>query len=52
MKGTYVEGLKEEVLSSPTHALSLIAAGEGSLYLNTLNKHNMFIAFVLFGLMN
>lgn len=29
MKGTYVEGIKEEVVLSPAHALSLIAAGEG-----------------------
>nr|GFA03250.1 phosphoacetylglucosamine mutase [Tanacetum cinerariifolium] len=27
--GTYVEGKKEEVVLSPAHALSLIAAGEG-----------------------
>eukprot|EP01018_Ginkgo_biloba_P005089 Gb_35640 [translate_table: standard] len=29
-KGTYVEGIKEEVVLSPAHALSLIAAGEGN----------------------
>jgi hypothetical protein len=28
-QGTFVEGLKEEVVLSPAHALSLIAAGEG-----------------------
>ncbi|KAG4989596.1 hypothetical protein JHK84_032145 [Glycine max] len=27
--GTYVEGMKEEVVLSPGHALSFIAAGEG-----------------------
>ncbi|KAL6962174.1 Kinesin-like protein KIN-7E [Sarracenia purpurea var. burkii] len=27
-QGTYVEGIKEEVVSSPAHALSLIASGE------------------------
>ena len=30
MQGTYVEGVKEEVVLSPAHALSLIAAGEGN----------------------
>ncbi|KAF6149345.1 hypothetical protein GIB67_016883 [Kingdonia uniflora] len=29
LQGTYVEGIKEEVVLSPAHALSLIAAGEG-----------------------
>ena len=29
VKGTYVEGIKEEVVLSPGHALSFIAAGEG-----------------------
>ncbi|KZV23207.1 hypothetical protein F511_05046 [Dorcoceras hygrometricum] len=29
-QGTYVEGIKEEVVLSPAHALSLIASGEGS----------------------
>lgn len=28
-QGTYVEGIKEEVVLSPGHALSFIAAGEG-----------------------
>ncbi|KAK9290128.1 hypothetical protein L1049_008293 [Liquidambar formosana] len=28
LKGTFVEGIKEEVVLSPAHALSLIAAGE------------------------
>lgn len=30
MQGTYVEGIKEEVVLSPGHALSFVAAGEGS----------------------
>lgn len=30
MQGTFVEGIKEEVVLSPAHALSLIAAGEGN----------------------
>lgn len=30
MQGTYVEGIKEEVVLSPAHALSLIASGEGN----------------------
>lgn len=29
-QGTYVEGIKEEVVLSPGHALSFIAAGEGA----------------------
>lgn len=29
-QGTYVEGIKEEVVLSPAHALSLIASGEGT----------------------
>lgn len=29
-QGTYVEGMKEEVVLSPAHALSLIASGEGN----------------------
>ncbi|KAL5707681.1 Kinesin-like protein KIN-7K [Ranunculus cassubicifolius] len=29
IQGTFVEGIKEEVVLSPAHALSLIAAGEG-----------------------
>ena len=29
LQGTFVEGIKEEVVLSPAHALSLIAAGEG-----------------------
>jgi len=32
-QGTYVEGIKEEVVLSPGHALSFIAAGEGKLYI-------------------
>ena len=28
-QGTYVEGIKEEVVLSPAHCLSLIATGEG-----------------------
>lgn len=31
-QGTYVEGIKEEVVLSPAHALSLIASGEGTKY--------------------
>lgn len=31
VQGTYVEGVKEEVVLSPGHALSFIAAGEGTL---------------------
>ena len=31
-QGTYVEGIKEEVVLSPAHALSLIASGEGTEY--------------------
>lgn len=30
-QGTFVEGIKEEVVLSPAHALSLIAAGEGDI---------------------
>lgn len=30
LQGTFVEGVKEEVVLSPAHALSLIAAGEGA----------------------
>lgn len=30
VQGTYVEGIKEEVVLSPGHALSFIAAGEGT----------------------
>lgn len=30
VQGTYVEGMKEEVVLSPGHALSFIAAGEGT----------------------
>lgn len=30
VQGTYVEGMKEEVVLSPGHALSFIAAGEGN----------------------
>lgn len=41
LQGTYVEGIKEEVVLSPAHALSLIASGEGiyfllHLYIETL----------------
>ena len=28
-QGTYVEGIKEDVVLSPAHCLSLIATGEG-----------------------
>lgn len=29
LQGTFIEGVKEEVVLSAAHALSLIAAGEG-----------------------
>ena len=32
LQGTYVEGIKEEVVLSPGHALSFIAAGEGKYF--------------------
>ncbi|KAG6524522.1 hypothetical protein ZIOFF_014434 [Zingiber officinale] len=32
LKGTFIEGIKEEVVLSPAHALSLIAAGEAVIY--------------------
>lgn len=32
LQGTFVEGVKEEVVLSPAHALSLIAAGEGKYF--------------------
>ncbi|KAG7608354.1 Kinesin-like protein KIN-7L [Arabidopsis thaliana] len=48
-QGTYIEGIKEEVVLSPAHALSLIAAGEehrhiGSTSFNLLSSrsHTMF----------
>ena len=31
-QGTYVEGIKEEVVLSPGHVLSFIAAGEGAFW--------------------
>lgn len=39
-QGTYVEGIKEEVVLSPAHALSLIASGEGT-------KKFIFVSFLL-----
>ncbi|KAK6131086.1 hypothetical protein DH2020_035162 [Rehmannia glutinosa] len=36
-QGTYVEGIKEEVVLSPAHALSLIASGEGKLTCKFMN---------------
>jgi centromeric protein E len=48
-QGTYIEGIKEEVVLSPAHVLSLIAAGEehrhiGSTSFNLLSSrsHTMF----------
>lgn len=41
-QGTYVEGIKEEVVLSPGHALSFIAAGEG-----IFMKDNLF-AMIIF----
>jgi centromeric protein E len=35
--GTYVEGIKEEVVLSPAHALSLIAAGEAHRHVGSNN---------------
>jgi centromeric protein E len=40
-QGTYVEGIKEEVVLSPAHALSLIAAGEEHRHVGS-NKFNLF----------
>ncbi|KAG5055222.1 hypothetical protein JHK85_007732 [Glycine max] len=36
-EGTYVEGIKEEVVLSPAHALSLIAAGEEHRHVGSTN---------------
>ncbi|KAL5155001.1 Kinesin-like protein KIN-7K, chloroplastic [Glycine soja] len=36
-QGTYVEGIKEEVVLSPAHALSLIAAGEEHRHVGSTN---------------
>jgi hypothetical protein len=38
-QGTYVERIKEEVVLSPAHALSLIASGEGT-------ENNIFATFL------
>ncbi|EFJ33917.1 hypothetical protein SELMODRAFT_82493 [Selaginella moellendorffii] len=40
-QGTYVEGVKEEVVLSPSHALSLIAAGEEHRHVGS-NNFNLF----------
>ncbi|KAI5068078.1 hypothetical protein GOP47_0016423 [Adiantum capillus-veneris] len=40
-QGTYVEGVKEEVVLSPAHALSLIAAGEEHRHVGS-NNFNLF----------
>ncbi|KAK8490281.1 hypothetical protein V6N13_080651 [Hibiscus sabdariffa] len=40
-QGTYVEGIKEEVVLSPGHALSLIAAGEEHRHVGS-NNFNLF----------
>ncbi|KAJ4835033.1 Kinesin-like protein KIN-7L, chloroplastic [Turnera subulata] len=37
MEGTFVEGIKEEVVLSPAHALSLIAAGEEHRHVGSTN---------------
>ncbi|RCV20783.1 hypothetical protein SETIT_4G085500v2 [Setaria italica] len=37
LQGTFVEGLKEEVVLSPAHALSLIAAGEEHRHVGSTN---------------
>lgn len=37
-QGTYVEGIKEEVVLSPAHALSLIASGEGLIIVPLLSS--------------
>ncbi|PKA54520.1 Kinesin-like protein NACK1 [Apostasia shenzhenica] len=37
-QGTYVEGIKEEVVLSPAHALSLIASGEGMQFRKTIES--------------
>ncbi|XP_010243397.1 PREDICTED: kinesin-like protein KIN-7K, chloroplastic isoform X2 [Nelumbo nucifera] len=37
LQGTYVEGIKEEVVLSPAHALSLIAAGEEHRHVGSTN---------------
>ncbi|KAL2537590.1 Kinesin motor family protein [Forsythia ovata] len=41
MQGTYVEGIKEEVVLSPGHALSFIAAGEEHRHVGS-NNFNLF----------
>ncbi|XP_051135073.1 kinesin-like protein KIN-7D, mitochondrial isoform X1 [Andrographis paniculata] len=41
VQGTYVEGLKEEVVLSPGHALSFIAAGEEHRHVGS-NNYNLF----------
>ncbi|KAL4348245.1 hypothetical protein GQ457_17G002330 [Hibiscus cannabinus] len=41
VNGTYVEGIKEEVVLSPGHALSLIAAGEEHRHIGS-NNFNLF----------
>jgi centromeric protein E len=53
-QGTFVEGIKEEVVLSPAHALSLIAAGEehrhvGSTNFNLLSSrsHTIFTLVIL-----
>uniref|UniRef100_A0A453R217 Kinesin motor domain-containing protein n=2 Tax=Aegilops tauschii subsp. strangulata TaxID=200361 RepID=A0A453R217_AEGTS len=37
LQGTFVEGIKEEVVLSPTHVLSLIAAGEEHRHIGSTN---------------
>jgi hypothetical protein len=61
-QGTYVEGIKEHVVLSSAHCLSLIAAGEGSGYfeadcsivlydLSSLYRLDQFIGMLCFYLM-
>ncbi|KAK3013093.1 hypothetical protein RJ639_008154 [Escallonia herrerae] len=58
-QGTYVEGIKEEVVLSPAHALSLIASGEahrhvGSNNFNLLSSrsHTLFTLVMFFNAMH
>lgn len=50
LQGTYVEGMKEEVVLSPAHALSLIASGEGKLLCKFFDPviHDKVILITLF----
>lgn len=46
VQGTYVEGIKEEVVLSPGHALSFIAAGEGYIVVYCMGLDMCFCMFV------